>query len=420
MNDENKKDEIKKNFAEKYSKYKNTQSFSIVIWLLSMISIGVTLYRMDVLSEYKKLLTEVTVDIKDSISEQKKDKSTPVQKPIQIRLTPAEKPNQIRLTPAKKKTPAKANTPVRKKTYKTSFSTSEELKKFESEIAGLTPAQQEVLRLTMEWLCRYEELVRAREQNNETERRKAEIQMDRLRDKIKSRDMTAWETGNFDIGIDVVKDVKAGKERNYNFIRKELVQRYLKTVELKKDYQTGLNLKVWTGWHASSWTSDFFDYPSPLYSQTGYKRTKYMFDPTGLIRGLYRKRLERLTACYKGYIYVMKSGEYKFELYHPTVPARWSCGSYAVYIDDQEKVKVIHSGYNPEDNKTRSFSMFLKRGFHTFMLINEINWRKPPASNIRLGVCNLNDNSKVILTPNDFFIKKNNEGINKTEIQHFY
>jgi len=128
-----------------------------------------------------------------------------------------------------------------------------------------------------------------------------------------------------------------------------------------------------------------------------------IFDPRNFQKGNYSGKS---TVGYRGDIYVSKTGTYTFCVKHPFVPSNWSCGSYSIYIDGEKKIEMIHRGYNRRDNRDREFKIHMQAGYHNFILLNEINWRGPAASAIKVEMITPSDAVKV-LTCDDFFLQEN-------------
>lgn len=400
MNEENTVNDIRKKIAEKYQKYKDTPTFTVIVWLLSMTVTGIVLcyFRSAALEEYKHKIqsTRRVANTSARTNAQKASNTFVVKTEVQ------QVPNAVRGKIYGK--------------YRPSVSISGELKKLESDIAVLPRSQQEGLRLAMEWLCRYEEFLRS--VNDKISENSIKNQLRILQNKLEKTDMTAYKCAIFELGTSMEEDFQAGRKRNLNIIRKQLVSSYQEHIANKKNYQTGINLKLWNGWDHTKWSSDFYNTPSSFFSKSGINNAT-LFDPGTLIRIVYGRKIQKMTVCYQGYIYIVKTGNYKFEILHPSVPLNWSCGGYSLYIDEAEKVKLINSGYDPKNNAPKTFSLSLNKGFHSFTLINEVNLRRPKASHIQVAIYHPEYKTPRYLTMKDFYVTSvSSAGVKTQKIIH--
>lgn len=275
------------------------------------------------------------------------------------------------------------------------------LTEFKKDVIGFAPEQQETLSLCMEWLCRYEEFARARDNNDTAAQNQAKSQMETLQTKIKNLDITAWEAANYGVGPEIVNLVKQGKRRNLPMFGRKMIQHYQQRFNQKQNFTQGIITKAWTGWNHTKWSSDFINYPNSDVSINSLN-SEDVFNPGSL--EIENPQKGKMTLCYQGYIYVPDSGKYKFAITHPSVPSGWSCGGYSLYLNNSEQVNLINHGYNPRNNIERTFEVKLQHGFHKIMLINEINWACPAASHIQISI-RYPDNISTRIKKSDLYIK---------------
>lgn len=147
-------------------------------------------------------------------------------------------------------------------------------------------------------------------------------------------------------------------------------------------FTPGIFVKSWSGWHSRNWSPTFFERGGHKSASLVRSEKIGIFDPSSFDED--GRSYGKMTMAYKGYFHIRTSGTYTFRIMHPSVPANWSCGSYAVYVDGKKLIGVINRKYSPRNNDEKRVRIRLNRGYHLFILINEVNWRCPAASHIEI------------------------------------
>ena len=372
-------------FTKEFVNFINSAAGSFVIWLVSMSVIWGILSIID-----KQILPDI-------INQQTGAKQEAAQKTS----APSNKPQ---IKEENENTKIKKN----KDDEKEKALASEKLKKIETYIVDLSPKQQHALRLAVALLYQYEKFVQAKIADNQIAKKRIVLLLNDIDKKLYTADKIARETVRYDICPQIEKKVTAGESCDYNEICINLVNQYRKNVEEHTKYSNGIHVKIWSGQNHKAWTSNFFDTPRALVTLTNIDSAD-IFDPMALMRPMYSYKKGPVTVCYKGYINVLSDDEYSFIVHYPFVYKNKPSSRFAIYIDNEQCVNAVSNEIRFSDKRDRKFTVYLKKGYHSFTLINEIDWRNPKVSNIQLYL--LTKNKPMQLKRNRFFIKK--QEINK-------
>lgn len=190
-------------------------------------------------------------------------------------------------------------------------------------------------------------------------------------------------------------------------------------------YQQGIRIRIWVGWlDPQNWSSNTFnerkyvgemvDRGNNVYKNKQRRRrvksnlpvTIELFNPLAILASAHLQPYASgaMTICYQGELKISTSGEHTFSIIHPTIPKRWSCGNYAMYLNDVEVIKVATKGYNLKNNEIQSASVDLEPGYYSFCVINQVNWACPEASTLRIAMRTPDSDESSPLTAKDFWI----------------
>lgn len=189
------------------------------------------------------------------------------------------------------------------------------------------------------------------------------------------------------------------------------------------NYQQGIRMRVWVGWlDPQNWSSNTFNERkcvggminrgNLIYkNQRGQAKSDppvaiEVFNPLAILASSHLKPYANgaMTVCYQGELKISTSGEHTFSIIHPTIPRGWSCGNYAMYLNDVEVIKVAAKGYNLKNNEIQSASVDLEPGYYSFCVINQLNWACPAASNLRIAMKAPGSDESRPLTAKDFWV----------------
>ena len=189
----------------------------------------------------------------------------------------------------------------------------------------------------------------------------------------------------------------------------------LPTDTSEADRVNGVILKLWSGWpDYDKWTYKFFTSAENMGAtiDTGKgrlgSRVLAVFSPELILLSDSLRRYakdESLISCHAS-LKIDEADEYMFFISHYDIPAKWSSGAYAVFIDGQEIIRLQNQGYNPDNNRTYSAKAKLAAGYHDFLFVYEVNWKCPQASNSAISIKGTRNAAPKQLTVNELFIPK--------------
>ena len=180
-----------------------------------------------------------------------------------------------------------------------------------------------------------------------------------------------------------------------------------------KGYINGVVQKLWIGQPTyDKWSYDFFSSSDNVGEFVDFGNARLGNRPLALFspEGAYLSASLRAYTKDKGLVTshallkIEKAGVYKIIILHYNIPERWSCGGYAVFLDRQEVIRLQSNGYNLNDNKIYSATVKLAAGYHEFLLVNEVNWKMPRASNIAVSIKGEDMSTAQPLTVDKLFI----------------
>ena len=200
------------------------------------------------------------------------------------------------------------------------------------------------------------------------------------------------------------------------------------------DYDNGIIQKFWMGSiDYDKWSSSYFH---------SSDNTGEIVDNGNLYFGLRKLQAfspeivflsKRLRACANpetnlvschSLLKIDHSDDYQFIVSHYDIPAKWSCGAYALYIDGKELIflktdkkyaynnfiyssdKKLATKYITDNNRTYTAKAKLAEGYHDFLFVFSVYSKMPQASNSSIAIKGALSSNPRTLNVSNMYIPK--------------